>query len=82
MFLLAMAVLALLVLHVSRPKKHLLILMPISLVFLSSAMVFAFWQEWSLSGYARTASLYVYVVSSFVGMLVDRFMRRKNDGGS
>jgi hypothetical protein len=82
MFLLLMAVLALVVLHVSRPRKHLLILAPLSLLFVDSALCFAFWRTWGLSQELATISLYAYILLSFVGMLADRWMRKPAQGSS
>ena len=73
-FLLAMAILALVALLLQRPRKHLLILLPVAAFFLVSAICYAFWSALGLGRDGAQIALEGYILSSFLGMLLDRWL--------
>jgi hypothetical protein len=77
-FLFVLAVLAVLILHVSRSRRQLVILAPFSILFLLSAVCLAFGQDLGLGPQAHQIGLYGYMLWSFLGMVTDFWLRRRS----
>ena len=75
-FLMLIAVMTVVALVLRRPRKHLLIMSPLVLAFLLSAVCMAFYRELGLNAGAEELGLRGYIVSSFLGMLLDNWLRR------